>query len=223
MSINSVQIGAQRDNRAIFSEQYEVKRWLQGKPEGTKQTYLSALMAFIDYTGLSPKKLIDNAEQDREKSSRQRGEPEYKVKGFYEWLITEYPRKIKGRGKRKLSGKKGVSKNLASTYANAMKGFYRANGFPLDVEIQKAPPKKENFKLTLRPPEIKSLLDATTNLRDKAIVLTLFQSGMGIGELCNLTYGDLAKGLETNEEPLNLHLIRKRKKSSTTLSSGPMQ
>jgi integrase/recombinase XerD len=168
-------------------------------------------MAYTDFTGLSPKKLIDLAEKDREKSTRQRGEPEYKVKAFYEWLITEYPRKIKGRGKRKLSGKKGVSKNLASTYTNAMKGFYRKNGFPLDdVEVQKAPPKKENFKITIRPTEVKNLLDATTNLRDKAVILVLFQSGMSINELCNLAYGDLSNGLENNEEPLHLHLIRKK-------------
>jgi integrase/recombinase XerD len=78
------------------------------------------------------------------------------------------------------------------------------------VKILKAVPKKENFKLTLRIPEIKSLLNATNSLCDKAIVLTLFQSGMSINERCNLTYGDLSTGLQTNEEPLNLHLIRKK-------------
>jgi integrase/recombinase XerD len=191
-------------------EQYEVKRWLQGKNEGTKCTYCSALKAFIEFTKHSPKEIIDEAEEDRNKSVRERGEPEYQVRAFGEWLTTEYPQKGRGRGKRKAAGKKGVSKSIAYCYANAIKGFYRANGFPLDVEIQKAPPKKENFKLALRAPDIKRLVDSSSNLRDRAIILTLFMSGMSISELCGLTYGDIANGLQNNEEPLNLHLIRKK-------------
>src|SRR5208283_2360694 len=100
--------------------------------------------------------------------------------------------------------------NLACTFAHAIQGFYKQNGFPLTVKIPKAVPKKENFKLTLRVPEIKLLINSANSLRDKAIIITLFQSGMSINELCNLTYGDIAAGLQTNEEPLNLHLIRKK-------------
>ena len=211
MSVNSVQIEAQISNWA-FTEDFEVKRWLQGKAEGTKPTYICALKSFLEFTGLSPKQLIDEAELDRQKSVRERGGPEYKVGSFYDWLLNEYVQKIRGRTKgiRVNSAKKGTSKNLATSYANTIKGFYRVNGFPLTVEIQKGAPKKENFKLALRIPQIKSLLDATTNLRDKAIILTLFQSGMSINELCYLTYGDVANGLQANEEPLNLHLIRKK-------------
>jgi integrase len=204
-------IEAQSPNKAFFeAQQFEVKRWLQGKKEGTRHTYTSAIKAYVEYKKCTPKELIDQAEEDRKKSSRYRGQPEFDVKAFFDWLITDYPQKVRGRGKRKKVDKKGVSPNIAYTYANAIRGFYSANGFPLDIEIQKTPPKKENFKLALRPPDIKRLLDATTNLRDKAIILTLFQSGMSINECCNLTYADIAKGLETNEEPLNLHLIRKK-------------
>lgn len=210
MSPNSDFNEAHTPNKLQFGEFFEVRRWLQRKNEGTIRTYTSALKAYIEYKRCTPKELIDQAEEDRKKPPRYRGQPEYDLKAFSDWLINEYQQKGKGRGKRKNSGKKGVSPNIAYTYANALRGFYSANGFPLDIEIQKTPPKKENFKLALRPPDIKRLLDATTNLRDKAIILTLFQSGMSINECCNLAYSDIAKGLEAKEEPLNLHLIRKK-------------
>jgi integrase len=205
MSANGVIIEAQTSNGA-FIEDFEVKCWLQGKCEGTRHTYLSSLMVFVGYTGLSPKKLIDLADEDRKKGVRERGDPEFKILGFYDWLTRGYIRKSRGKNK----GKIGISRTLASTYCNSMRSFYKANGFPLHLEIPKSIPKKENFKLPLRPPEIKRLLDATTNLRDKAIILALFQSGMSINELCNLTYRDVANGLQNNEEPLNLHLIQKK-------------
>lgn len=211
MSVNNVQIEAQISNGA-FTEAFEVKRWLQGKAEGTKPTYISALKAFLEFTKLSPKELIDEAERDRLKSCRERGTPEFRIKGFYEWLLKDYVQKARGKntGIRKDSSKKGTSNNLATGYANTIRGFYRSNGFPTEMEIKKGSPKRENFKLALRIPEIKSLLAATTNLRDKAIILALFQSGMSINELCELNYGDLANGIQANEEPLHLHLIRKK-------------
>lgn len=70
--------------------------------------------------------------------------------------------------------------------------------------------KKENFKLAIRIPEIRKLIEVVTSLRDRAIILTLFQSGISINELCNLTYGDVRNGLQNNERPLYLHIIRQK-------------
>lgn len=201
------------DSKTELEKYSEVERWLTAKSRGSKFNYLSALRAFMEYTKLNPKELIDLAEADRKKSARERGEPERKVKSFFDWLLNEYRQKTRGVGRReskKRNGKKGVSRNLAAMYCNAIKSFYKSNGFPLNVKIPKAAPKKENFKLILRVPEVKRLLDVATNVRDRAIILTLFQSGMSVSELCNLTYGDVAKGLRENEEPLHLHLIRKK-------------
>lgn len=209
MEQNNALNEAQISNRKLIEDSFEVARWLKGKNKGTKQLYLHAMRTYCEYTGQSPKQLIDVAEEDRKKSIRARGEPELKLSSFFEWLTSDYAQMKKGRAK-KASGKKGLSRNLSYVFTSSIKGFYRQNGFPLAIKIPRAIPKKENFKLILRVPEIKRLLDATTNLRDKAIILTLFQSGMSINELCNLTYGDIANGLQTNEEPLNLHLIRKK-------------
>jgi integrase/recombinase XerD len=212
MTLNKDLFEAQTPNKDIV-EQFEIQRWLKGKNRGTKDVYLGAIRAYIEYTGLSPKQLIDQAEEDRKKSARERGDPEFKVSSFFEYLVNDYMQKGKGRKDRKPNGKIGLSRNLASAYANAVRGFYKQNGFPLIVSIPKAVPKKENFKLILRIPEIKRLVDATGNLRDRAIVLSIFQSGASIGEICDLKYEDVAYGLQTNEEPLHLHLIRKKEQT----------
>jgi|SRR5208337_1461345 len=199
MESNKRLIEAQTPNKKYLMTYFEVERWLKGRNKGTQLIYLSALKAFTDFTGFSPKQLIDLAEEDRKKSARERGDPELKVTSFFEYLTTEYIQRKKGRSQVLLPNKKGLSRNLACTFAHAIQGFYKQNGFPLTVKIPKAVPKKENFKLTLRVPEIKLLINSANSLRDKAIVITLFQSGMSINELCNLTYGDIAAGLQTNE------------------------
>jgi|MudIll2142460700_1097286.scaffolds.fasta_scaffold292518_2 hypothetical protein len=129
------------NNGALF-EQFEVRRWLERRNQGTKETYISALKTFTEFTKLTPKQLIDMAEGDRKKSIREQGEPELKVKSFYEYLITDYPLNGKGRSKKRKTQKKGASKNMASAFANAVKGFYSANGSKLEVEIQKSSSKE---------------------------------------------------------------------------------
>jgi integrase/recombinase XerD len=164
----------------------------------------------MEFTSLTPVELIDEAEKDREKSLRLRGEPEHKLSTFFQWLKTEYLQIQKARGNKWLKNKKQLSSNLACCYCHAIKGFYRQNNFPLIVKLPKAVIKKENFKLAIRIPEIRKLIEAVTCLRDRAIILTLFQSGISINELCNLTYGDVRNGLLTNERPLYLHIIRQK-------------
>ncbi len=188
----------------------EVQNWLKGKSKGTKTVYTSALKIFTEYTKMNPVQLIDEPEADSKKIGREKGDPQRKIIGFFEYLRTEYRSTRNGFQNSKFNGKSGVSVNLACTYSHSIQSFYNANNFPIKVKIQKAVPKKENLKLALRIPEVKRLLDATTNLRDKAIILTLFQTGMSIRNLCDLTYGDVSEGLEKNEEPLHLSLMREK-------------
>lgn len=184
-------------------EYHEVKRWLAGKSEGTVKLYLPALEEYVKFTGLNPGQLIDEAEEDREKSRRDRGAPEDKLKEFHNHLLTSYKQK---------KGKTGLSEKCAVVYFGAIKTFYKSNGFELDVKTPKASPKKVNFKLAIRPKEVKKLLDWCSNQRDKAIILVMFQSGMSVAELCSLNYGDVVRELEEGKIPLQLHIIREKEK-----------
>ena len=190
----------------------EIEKWLTGKKKSTKHSYTSAMDAYREYTKLNPTQMIDEAELDLEKKVRERGVPEQRIKGFREWLLTKYQQKTRGSrdpNKRRLD-KIGVSEKLALTYSAAIKGFYRDNGFKLDLKLGKAPKKRVNFKLIIRTPEVSKLLNATTSLRDKAIVKFMYESTQGVSEVCSPNYGDIAKHEENSMEVWQFHIIRKK-------------
>ena len=190
-------------------EYKEVKKWLAGKPEGTKIVYLGALNIYCEWRKMDPKELIDEIEQDRNKSRREQGEVEYKLKEFYEWLSREKEKEV--GVKKKKTGEKGVSPKRVHVIISAVRSFYRANGFPiLNLKLPKAPALKRNHKLQIRAEHVRKLVEHAPTLRDKAIILMLFQSGMDVSTLCSLNYGDIARGLENNEEPLAIRVVRKK-------------
>lgn len=168
--------------------------------------------AYVEFTGMNPTQLIDEAEADREKKVRDRGAPKQRLLKFREWLIKEYRQKTRGsrKAEKKRKDKIGVSENLANMYCAAMKGFYRDNGFKLDVKFGKAQKKKENFKLIVRSAEISKLLSAATSLRDRAIVKFMYESTQGVSEVCSPNYGDIKRYNEDGMEIWQFHLIRKK-------------
>ncbi len=94
---------------------------------------------------------------------------------------------------------------------SAVRSFYKANGFPiLNLKLPKPHTLKRNHKLQLRAEHVRKLVEHAPTLRDKAIILMLFQSGMDISTLISLNYGDVARGLENNEEPLAIRVVRKK-------------
>ncbi len=50
----------------------------------SRVVYLSAMKAYCEFTGLNPKELIDEAEEDRKKPVRQQGMPEMRLAEFFE-------------------------------------------------------------------------------------------------------------------------------------------
>ncbi len=152
---------------------------------------------------MNPKEIIDEAEEDRKKPRREQGKPEQRLMEFYNWLITEY----EPVGK---DGKKGASKTLASTYFGAIRSFYKRNGFLINIKSPKAAPKKENRKMTLTPKEVKLLVDHAPTLRDRAIILFMFQGGFDVSTICSLNYGDVKRGLENDEVPLLVEVVRQK-------------
>jgi len=58
--------------------------------------------------------------------------------------------------------------------------------------------------------QVKVLVDHARTPRDRAIILTLFQSGMDVSTLCSLKYGDVAEGLDKDDYPLKLELYRSK-------------
>jgi site-specific recombinase XerC len=56
--------------------------------------------------------------------------------------------------------------------------------------------------------QVKEFFDKAGSFRDKAIILTMFQSGLAVNEICKLNYGHVARELEAEKLPLVVEMVR---------------
>lgn len=189
-----------------FEEFEEVKKWLSTVKEGSKKSYLSGFRLYVEFRGKNPKELIDEIEGDRKKARREIGKPEEMVEEFYQYLLNNF------KTRREVNGKKreGLSKNLAAMYTAGVRSFYRRNGYPLMSKSKRGVSKKENRKMSMTPKLVKKLVDHATTLRDKAIILFMFQGGFDVSTLSSLNYGDIARELKDGEDPLMITVVREK-------------
>jgi len=187
-----------------------LSRWLGTiTRKSTRAIYKSGMRLYLKYTGLTPEELIDEALEDQRRDPRERQDiVKRRIIGFYNWLIREAPKRSPGR-KSKVVGK-GLGSKVAHTYVNAVRSFYGT--FDVYVKLRGRSslprPKVKNKRILVSNVDVKKLVDHAGSPRDRAIILTLFQSGMDVSTLCSLKYGDVAEGLERNEHPLKLDLYR---------------
>lgn len=175
----------------------EYTNWVLGKAEETKNHYKSALKEYCVFTGLDPKELIDEAEEDLTKSRRERGKPERRLKEFLEHL----------RGC-------DYSETTVKHRFASMKSFYSSNKFSQNVSIPKAA--ATNTELKIRKGHVRKFVEHAPTLRDRGVVLVMFQSGMDVSTLCTLNYGHMARGLESDECPLPIRIERPKERVSYT-------
>ncbi|MGC9308182.1 MAG: tyrosine-type recombinase/integrase [Thermoplasmatota archaeon] len=141
---------------------------------------------------------------------------------FYHWLVNDKTM-VRGGYSPKKTEKRGASQKYASSLVGAIRSFYRVNGFPVVIDrglIPTAVPRKENRKRDLSIEDIKHLVDHAPNLRDKAVILMMFQGGFDVSTLCSLDYGDVARGLDNDECPLAIEVVRKKRNIAYTTFIG---
>ena len=78
------------------------------------------------------------------------------------------------------------------------------------VDLPKAVAKRVNHKHEWELEEVQEFFNKATNYRDKALTICIFQSGLGVAEICSLNYGDVKYELEKGMLPLCLKLNRKK-------------
>ncbi|MGA2573194.1 MAG: tyrosine-type recombinase/integrase [Candidatus Methanomethylicaceae archaeon] len=188
-----------------------VKRWIGGITRASTQSYYkSAFRIYISFTGKTPSKLIDEALKDSKREPRKKQDVVMRsLVDFYNWLKTEYNVRSRGKGEHVVVGK-GVSDKVAGTYANVVRSFYDTFGISVKMKGRHALPRGRvtNKRIRINAEQVRQLADHTRTPRDKAIILTLFQSGMDVSTLCSLKYGDIAAGLKADDLPLRLDLYR---------------
>lgn len=196
---------------SINWEDPALKRWLDSiTRNSTKYGYKSAFKAYAYFTGMTASALIDEALADMKKDPRERQDAVMtRLVKFYHWLKNEYPKKSRGAGEHQVVAK-GVSDKMAHFFVNSVRSFYATYDITIRMRGRhKLPrPRVQNKRMKVGAEQVKVLVDHARTPRDRAIILTLFQSGMDVSTLCSLKYGDVAEGLVKNEHPLKLELHR---------------
>lgn len=193
----------------------EYMTWVNGVKKSSAYQYKTTMRLYHKFTGMTPKQLIDEAEEELQKPRRERGKPQERLIEFYKYLVNEYQPK---KGKNAKKGKPGLSPYRARNRVGSLRSFYKANGYPITtLKLPKVAPKKENQRVEFSIKDIRALVETAPTWRDKTLILFGFQGGFDVDTVVKLTLGDfhdrdLKKLLknETPRTPLLLPVVREK-------------
>lgn len=165
----------QSDFRSVQNLLNHLKRYTQS--ESSKEKYLRHLTQFCQWSRHGPEELVQLPKENAESS----------VQEFADELAS-----------------KSGAKAYVNTVIKRLRTFFRVNGYTGDRELRvrtyfvptryrKVPeyiPTKE---------EAYSMGDAAGSQKNRAIILSLWSSGLRVSTLCALDYGDVAEEVEQGE------------------------
>lgn len=187
-------------------------RWLGTiTRDSTKKTYKSGFRRYAQYTGLTATQMIDEALEDQRKDPREKTDiVKQRLIAFYNWLVTEAPRRKRVKGGETAVVGTGLSSKIGHTYVNSVRSLYGTFDVYVKLKGRSRLPKARviNKRMIVDNMDVKRLVDHATSPRDRAMILVLFQGGMDVSTLCDLKYKDVAEGLERGDHPLKLEPYR---------------
>lgn len=173
-----------------------VSRWMNQvfssgiSSEPTKRNYLHFLGRYTAFMGKNPDDIIAERQEDlRSQEEIERRRHEEQLQRFQLKLREE-----------------GLAPGSVRHAHAVIKSFYRGNYCDLKLKTPRDRGKTRIRKVPT-PSELQDIVEAADNSRDKALVMVLAQSGMGIGELPQATFRVVESQME-DEGPLHLHLVR---------------
>ena len=88
----------------------------------------------------------------------------------------------------------GRSPETHNHYRSSIKFLYkRVLKIPWDDEEVPAMKRERNLPTVLTPQEMNAIIDATNNLKHKAIIATMYSSGLRVSEVVHLRYDDVSR------------------------------
>jgi len=161
----------------IMKEHSEINAWLKNRPAATQKAFAHRLMDFCKAVGVTPE----------EWRRLDKFEARDLAWNYVEPLIKGKP-------------------SIARQTMIALKSWFRnLNGEVLPLDSGRGGKhniryvhKKAAYEKIPKKAEVYRIVDMASSLRDKAILLTLFQSGMRVNALCSLKYGDVADQLQSD-------------------------
>ena len=161
-------VATQYQFEKLTNENPTVKEWLKDRPRGTKVQYGSRLHNFCKDNNITPEQ-FQNLKPFEARD-----------------LVWNYVTKFKGEKPRE-----------AAVTMAALKSFYRnKDGVQLPFDSRRggkhyirAVKKKAKYEIVPDKEQTYRLVDATSNLRDRALFLTLFESGVRVNAAISLNVG----------------------------------
>jgi integrase len=188
------------DTEDVSLEETE-KRYLESKKPSTARIYRSSLRRFKVYYPEGIPGLIRQIEEDtegnKEREVYDRIRPgEDVLRGFVKW-----------------QEEKGYSPNSMRLALAAIQNCLKYYGITVSydfITLPQAIPLDRNKKHQWTIDQIKKFVESAEYLREKAFIMFAFQSGLGIGDILDLNYGDIRREYEEGVLPLAVEGYRKK-------------
>jgi len=185
-------------NGLRYEDQESIKDWLEGLNPTSRQTYLGRFIRFCVWLDKTPDQIYKERLEDlRSKDKKIRRRYEKLTLQFHDWVLKETD-----------------TPHTAANFLSAVRSFFSRNEVPLTFkrgEVAIPSGKIKQYIPTLV--EVRKMVEAAGSIRDRFIVLALFQSGLDCSTLASLNYGDVAWGLERGLEPCPVEKVRKKEKA----------
>jgi site-specific recombinase XerD len=164
-----------------------VDNWLSDVAESTGKKYIRFFGYFLDFYGLTPKSFLEEAKENS-------GKTKAKINKWYKHLKKE-----------------GKSPTYAATVESAIRSFLNFYDLKLKLKPRKKPTIYE--RIVLDKVQVRKLVETAQYLRDKAMIVLAFQTGMGISSLLKRNYGDIREAIENDKEYHIINYIRSKKET----------
>jgi len=185
-------------DRAYLEDEY-VQTWIKGLSDRTKENYLNEFKKWLDFCKMSPSEQI----QKRVKNLTSQNLSE---RLYFENQFRGFKESLEKTGKYRHDSVKTLLRTVAS--------FFSRNGLPLALKTgdwKSTQTQQVVTRMKLSKENIKSLY-AHGNLRDRALLLVLTQSGFSEVDVSNLKIEQL-KGLCEQSETEHYFIEKPREKT----------
>jgi site-specific recombinase XerD len=177
---------------------------LANRSVSTREKYKSFMVRFCEWQGKTPDQLVEQRKVDlRSTDPKEQRSVESALKGFISYLE---------------EGENSVSTQQVA-YA-AVRSFFEMNYQPLRMRRGDYPTGESIGSRVATKDDVKKLLE-DASLRIKAMILLLKDTGLRVSDIVRLRYGNLAKGLEDDQEFISLSLITKKNRIAAKTFVGP--
>jgi len=178
-----------------------VTRYLETRKPSTGAAYEKCLKRFVLFYGKPFKSFLEYIEEQRkgnlDRPIHEKVRPgEDVIRGFIEW------HEEAGYSNYSILQAIGAVQNILKYYGIAISFSF--------IETPPARPMKENDKHEWTLDQIRQFVEVAEYIRDKAYILFAFQSGLSIGDVLALNYGDIRREFEAGTIPLAIEKYREK-------------